>query len=54
MAQELEADDWSNIRVRTVLVKRIKEFIKRNPVFENPSQVVDFAVNKLFKEKYDL
>ena len=49
MAQLTQKDTWTNIRVRVSRLGEINDFIKSNPVFENPTKVVDFALAELFK-----
>lgn len=50
MAQSVEVkDEWTNVRVRVSLIDEIKSFMKKNQMFDNPTQVVDFAVKQLLE-----
>jgi len=49
MAQIIENDGWTNVRIRNGTVDDIKKFMKENPVFDSHPQVVEYAVRRLLE-----
>lgn len=53
MAQQTETkDEWTSVRIRVTLIDDVKNFVKRNPVFDNPAQVIDAAVKQFLERGY--
>ena len=53
MAQQTETkDEWTSVRIRVTLIEDVKGFVKRNPVFDNPAQVIDAAVKQFLERGY--
>jgi len=47
---EQKRDGWTKVNIRNYLVDKLEQFVKQNPVFDNPSQVVEFAVKNLLEK----
>ena len=46
-------DGWTAISIREVTLEKLKKFVKLNPVFKNPTNALEYAVDNLVKDMVD-
>tara|TARA_B100000029_G_C17161226_1_gene809740 strand:- start:492 stop:629 length:138 start_codon:yes stop_codon:yes gene_type:complete len=40
------AEKWTNVRITTALLEKIKDHVNKNEVFVSPSSFIDYALKK--------